>query len=171
MSAGRVMFSRAVSVGSRLNDWKMNPTWSRRSRVNALSDSAVSSVSPTNTRPAVGVSSPARQCINVDFPDPDGPMIAANSPAANATSTPSSATTLASPVPYTFDRPTAWAATLVSVTSISLAVVLNSGPPVMVGPDEAGSIYYPARRRRYYTLSSRRGGGVRGVGQAAVGSP
>ena len=26
-----------------------------------------------NTCPVVGVSSPARQCISVDFPDPDGP--------------------------------------------------------------------------------------------------
>lgn len=31
MSIGRVMFSSAVSVGSRLNAWKMKPILSRRS--------------------------------------------------------------------------------------------------------------------------------------------
>ena len=35
------MFSRAVSVGTRLNGWKTNPRRSRRSRVSALSESAV----------------------------------------------------------------------------------------------------------------------------------
>ena len=32
------------------------------------------------TSPAVSVSSPAMQCINVDLPDPDGPMIAVKRP-------------------------------------------------------------------------------------------
>ena len=40
MSSGSVMFSAAVSVGSRLNDWKMKPIWSRRSSVSCLSFSA-----------------------------------------------------------------------------------------------------------------------------------
>ena len=30
------------------------------------------------TLPEVGLSRPARTCMRVDFPDPDGPMIAAN---------------------------------------------------------------------------------------------
>ena len=37
MSIGSVMFSIAVSVGSRLKAWKMKPTASRRSRVSRLS--------------------------------------------------------------------------------------------------------------------------------------
>ena len=37
MSIGSVMFSRAVSVGSRLNAWKMKPILSRRSWVSCLS--------------------------------------------------------------------------------------------------------------------------------------
>ena len=43
---GSSMFSAAVRVGSRLNDWKMKPIWSRRSSVSFLSLSAVISVSP-----------------------------------------------------------------------------------------------------------------------------
>ncbi len=33
-------------------------------------------------------------CMNVDFPEPDGPMTATNSPASSARSTPRSACTL-----------------------------------------------------------------------------
>ena len=36
---GRVMFSRAVSVGTRLNAWKMKPILSRRSSVSRVSSS------------------------------------------------------------------------------------------------------------------------------------
>ena len=38
-------------------------------------------------------------CIRVDFPEPDGPMIAANPPVGKSTVTPSSAFTAASPSP------------------------------------------------------------------------
>src|SRR5690606_32950816 len=61
-------------------------------------------------RPPVTVSSPARQCISVDFPDPDGPMIAVNAPLANPALTPRRACTAASPDPYTFDTPSAMTA-------------------------------------------------------------
>ena len=50
-----------------------------------------------NTAPYVSVSSPARQCISVDLPEPDGPMIAVNLPASKATVTPSRARTSVSP--------------------------------------------------------------------------
>jgi hypothetical protein len=53
MSSGSRMFSSAVSVGSRLNCWKMKPTRSRRSRVSALSPRPVISVPPMWTSPAV----------------------------------------------------------------------------------------------------------------------
>ena len=82
------MFSAAVSVGTRLNAWKTNPTASRRSRVRSFSESVVRSTSPMKTWPSVGESSPAMQCSRVDLPEPDGPMIAVNSPAANSTETP-----------------------------------------------------------------------------------
>ena len=99
MSIGRVMFSIAVSVGTRLNDWNTNPIRSRRIRVSSLSPSVVRSASPTNTCPDVASSSAARQCISVDFPEPDGPMIAVNWPGPNSTLTPSRAATWVSPDP------------------------------------------------------------------------
>ena len=59
------MFSAAVSVGSRLNVWKMKPIWSRRSCVSARSLSVVISWPSIHTLPAVGRSRPARMCISV----------------------------------------------------------------------------------------------------------
>ena len=56
-------------------------------------------VSPMYVAPWVSVSSPARQWSRVDFPEPEGPMIAVNLPASNDTVTPSSARTWASPMP------------------------------------------------------------------------
>jgi hypothetical protein len=50
-SIGRVRFSRAVSVGTRLKAWKRNPSRSRRSWVSFRSFSLVRSVSPMNTWP------------------------------------------------------------------------------------------------------------------------
>ena len=93
------MFSRALSVGTRLNAWKTKPSLSRLSSVRSRSDIAVMSSPSMKTFPDVSVSSPAMQCIRVDFPDPDGPIIAVNSPAPNAASTPSRARTSASPLP------------------------------------------------------------------------
>ena len=93
------MFSAAVSVGTRLNAWKTNPTLSRRSAVSCFSLRDVRSTSPMKTEPPVGVSSPATQCSRVDLPEPDGPMIAVNSPRANSIVTPRSASTAASPSP------------------------------------------------------------------------
>ena len=78
ISIGRVMFSIAVRVGTRLNAWKTNPIRSRRIRVSSLSPNVLRSASPMNTRPAVAWSNAARQCISVDFPEPDGPMMAVN---------------------------------------------------------------------------------------------
>ena len=51
------------------------------------------------TWPEVTESRPATQCIRVDFPEPDGPMIAVNRPAWKLTETPSRARTSVSPVP------------------------------------------------------------------------
>ena len=101
------MFCAAVSCGSRLKDWKTNPIRSRRTRVSVRSDWPVSSVPPSRTRPEVAVSRPARQCISVDLPDPDEPMIAVNSARPKPTETPSRARTAVSPLPYTFTRSTA----------------------------------------------------------------
>ena len=99
MSIGSVMFSIAVRVGTRLKDWKTNPIRSRRSAVIFLSDRPASSTSPIDTDPDVTVSSPARQCMRVDLPEPDGPMMAVNSPRRRSTLSPSRARTAVSPEP------------------------------------------------------------------------
>jgi hypothetical protein len=74
------MFSSAVSIGSRLKNWKMKPMCSRRSLVSSLSPSFVMSVPSIDTDPVVGRSRPARMCMSVDLPEPEGPMTAVSSP-------------------------------------------------------------------------------------------
>ncbi len=49
--------------------------------------------------PDVGRSSPAMQCIRVDLPDPDGPMMAVSRARLNATEMSSRTVTAVSPVP------------------------------------------------------------------------
>ncbi len=125
MSCGSVMFSAAVSVGTRLKDWNTKPIRSLRSLVSAPSLSPPTSTPSTVTVPEVGVSSAAMQCMRVDFPEPDGPMIAANSPRAKSRSTPARALTCASPVPYTLVRSRADA-------TVALTEVLLTGVPICV---------------------------------------
>ena len=74
------MFSSAVSIGSRLKNWKTKPMCSRRSFVSSVSPRSVISVPAISTVPDVGRSSPARMCISVDFPEPDGPITAVSAP-------------------------------------------------------------------------------------------
>ncbi len=97
--SGSAMFSAAFSAGTRLKPWKTNPARSRRNTVSCRSDRLPSSTSPMNTCPEDSVSSPATQCMSVDLPAPDGPMIAVNRPAGNATLTSSIARTSAAPGP------------------------------------------------------------------------
>ena len=82
------MFSRASSIGSRLKNWKTKPMCSRRSFVRSLSPSVVISVPAMPTEPDVGLSRPARMCISVDLPDPDGPITAVAFAGAISTVTP-----------------------------------------------------------------------------------
>jgi hypothetical protein len=93
------MFSSAVSIGRRLKNWKMNPTLPRRISVRSASEASVMSWPSISTAPLVGVSRPARMCIIVDLPEPDGPITAVNWPRGNEIETPSSARTSASPEP------------------------------------------------------------------------
>ena len=71
----------------------MNPSRSRRSLVSGLSFRPVTFVPSISTSPEVGRSSAAMQCIRVDLPDPDGPMIAVIRPRSKSTETPASAFT------------------------------------------------------------------------------
>ena len=52
-----------------------------------------------NTWPAVSESSPATQCIRVDLPEPEGPMMAVKRRRAKSTVTSSRARTWVSPLP------------------------------------------------------------------------
>src|SRR5919201_3866477 len=94
------MFSSAVSIGSRLKNWKMKPILLRRNHVRSLSSSSVITVPSIATDPEVGLSRPARMCISVDLPDPDGPMIAVSFPRSTSSETPLRACTAVSPSPY-----------------------------------------------------------------------
>src|SRR3954468_18098803 len=76
-----------------------------------------------STRPPVSVSSPAMQCMSVDLPDPDGPMIAVRWRAGMSTVTSSRARTAVSAVPYTLVAPSARAATRVGA---SVSMVMGS---------------------------------------------
>jgi len=99
MDRGSTMFSSAVRTGRRLNDWKMKPILSRRSSVRRRSSRLESSTPSTRAVPLVGRSSPARRCMSVDLPEPEGPMMAAKRPCAKSTETPANASTAASPSP------------------------------------------------------------------------
>src|SRR5699024_7476119 len=107
---GRVMFSRAVSAGIRLNSWKTKPTRSRRTTASLLSGSSSSLVSPSRTVPAVGRTRPAAHFSSVLFPDPEGPMTAVNVPCSKVQLTSRSAATATPPSPsirLTSENPTA----------------------------------------------------------------
>jgi hypothetical protein len=99
MSAGNSTFSSAVSVGMRLKNWNTKPIRSRLSSVSFLSESPESSVPRTTTRPEVGLSRAPTMCNSVLLPDPEGPMIAANSPSGNLKETSLSARTSFVPSP------------------------------------------------------------------------
>ena len=64
------------------------------------------------------------QCSRVDLPEPEAPMMAVYSPAANSTDTPRSASTAANPSPKTFRRSTARAAAV--RVSVSMTIPLES---------------------------------------------
>ena len=93
------MFSSAVSIGSRLKNWKMKPMCSRRSSVTSVSLSWPSRVPAIVTEPLVGRSSAASRCMSVDLPDPDGPITAVSLPRSTSSVTPRSAWTAVSPSP------------------------------------------------------------------------
>ncbi len=93
------MFSSAVSIGSRLKNWKTKPMWRRRSLVRSESFRFVISVPETETLPDVGLSRPARMCISVDLPEPEGPITAVSLPLSTSSEIPRSASTAVSPSP------------------------------------------------------------------------
>src|SRR5262245_45886003 len=69
----------------------MKPILSRRTRVSSSSDKVLRFSPSIRISPVVGRSSPAMRFNNVDFPEPDGPMIETTSPLATSRSMSSSA--------------------------------------------------------------------------------
>ena len=98
-SNGSSTFSIADSVGTRLKAWNTKPTWVRRNTVRASSSSACRAWPATQISPEVGSSRPAARFMNVDFPEPDGPITAVNWPGWMSTDTSSSARTTPLPSP------------------------------------------------------------------------
>src|SRR5579883_276383 len=98
------MLARAVSVGSKLNFWKTKPILWRRTAVNSASVMSAISLPSMRTLPAVGFVIAPRICISDDLPQPDGPMIAVNSPSRTRMLTPRRASTSTFPTLYVFRR-------------------------------------------------------------------
>jgi hypothetical protein len=88
MRSGTPTFSAADRMGMSPNDWKMNATDVRRSRIRSCSDMAVTSLSPTRTRPSSGRSRPPTMLSSVVLPDPDLPRSATSWPACTVKDTP-----------------------------------------------------------------------------------
>src|SRR5947209_3805817 len=82
------------------------------------------------TSPRVAGSRPARIFKRVDFPQPEGPTMATNSPSPTVKSIPSRASTVPRAVPYSLRRPFTW------ITSADRAIA--TPPPVLYHP--AGSV-------------------------------
>ena len=91
--SGRATFSAAVSVGSRLKNWKIKPILSRRTRVRSSSLRDGSGWPSIETCPEEGRSRQPMMFSSVDLPDPEGPTMDTISPRAMSSVTPSSATT------------------------------------------------------------------------------
>jgi hypothetical protein len=80
-ACGSSTFSAAVSIGSRKNRWNTKPIWRSRSLLRAASDRLETSWPSKSSVPAVGLSTHPSIWSRVDLPHPDGPRMAACSPA------------------------------------------------------------------------------------------
>lgn len=72
--------SKTVVLWSKLKDWKTNPISSLRKEANSLSSNLETSLPLKINFPPEALSSKPKICIKVDFPDPEGPIMATNSP-------------------------------------------------------------------------------------------
>ena len=77
---GRATFSSTVMPSSRLKNWNTMPMWRRRMRASSSSVLPVTSSSASTIVPSSAWSRPATRLSSVDLPQPDGPMMATNSP-------------------------------------------------------------------------------------------
>ena len=77
---GSSTFSSMLSLGSRLYCWKMKPIILLRMRASCLSSMIPTSSPPRRYSPSVGTSRAPIMFMRVDFPLPDLPTMATNSP-------------------------------------------------------------------------------------------
>jgi hypothetical protein len=90
----------ALARGSRLNVWNTNPISLLRTRASSSSFIVETSSPLSQYSPAFGVSRQPTRFMNVDLPEPDGPMMATYSLRRMARSTPRSALTISPPMSY-----------------------------------------------------------------------
>ena len=88
-----------MSVGIRLNCWKMNPIVVRLSRASSPSPMRASGLSSKSTSPADGRSSAPSSWSTVVLPEPLGPTIATYSPLSISRLVGATATTCVAPSP------------------------------------------------------------------------
>ena len=80
--------ARRSAYGSRLNCWNTKPMWRLRTSASWSSSSRrTSCAGEAVARRRSGTSRQPRMCIRVDLPDPDGPMMATNSPCVDRAAT------------------------------------------------------------------------------------
>ncbi len=90
-------FRRTEARGKRLKDWKTKPIFSRRMSASSSSVKEAMFLPSMKYSPEVGVSKAPKICIRVDLPEPEGPMMATNSPSFTEKVTPFKACVEASP--------------------------------------------------------------------------
>src|SRR5664279_3207457 len=103
----------------------MNPTFSLRMRARAAPERPSTFVPSNAYDPPVGESRQPMIAINVDFPDPEGPTRATNSPAETVRSMPQSACTAVPFAPKTFVRPRVSMMERISVVVVLLDLFLR----------------------------------------------
>src|SRR5438477_8987058 len=120
---GSSTLARALVRGIRLKLWKTKPIFRSRTWARAASSSVRTSTPSRENRPRDGTSRQPTMFMSVDLPDPEGPMMATNSPRSTRRSTAVRAVTSSLPLPYVL--PTEWR----SMTGVEALVVCISVSP------------------------------------------
>ena len=134
-TSGNETFSTAVSMGTRLKNWKTKPRLRRRNAARAPALIDHTSWPVTATLPLSGASKPPAMCSRVDLPAPDGPVTTTNSPASREKSKSTSTCTCSSPLRYVLPTPSSCSTGVTQVIvarvgwSVRSSALLQSRPP------------------------------------------
>ena len=132
-SPGSITFSTADNPASKLNDWNTYPIVLLRMPASSRRDSLLTLFWLSRTSPLVGGSSSPRMLNNVDFPEPDGPTSATNSPGNICRSMPLRMGVAAAA------RPNDLQSSRASRTAVTEALATALFHGVILGPDRCGS--------------------------------